>query len=460
MQLREPAEGRAEPAVRPGGARPPGPRGSFLLGNLPEFARDRLAFFARHNRELGDVVGGRFFNRRVFLLAHPDDVEQVLLVQSKNFVKHSFFFRHVTALFGRGLLTSEGDFWLRQRRLAAPAFHGRRIAAYGDVMVRFTERMLDGWRDGEARDAHHEMMWLTMQIVAKTLFDNEVSAGDMQVAHAFDDIVVEIASRLRLPLPIPDWVPLARNRRYVAAVRRLDRLVYRFVAERRADPRDRGDLLSMLLAARDEDGRGMSDTQLRDEVVTIFLAGHETTAIVLSWAWYLLARHPEMEGRLGAELDAVLGGRAPTADDLPQLVYAEQVVKEAMRLYPPAYVIGREAVAECEIGGWRVPAGATIFISQWAMHRDPRFFADPEAFRPERWTKELEETLPRYAYLPFGGGPRVCIGNRFAMMEAVLLLATVAQRFRLQLASAEEIQPFPSVTLRPTGGVPVRLEAR
>jgi cytochrome P450 len=207
---------------------PPTPPGSLVLGNLPEFARDRLGYFARWNRELGDVVGGRFFNRQVFVLGHPDLVEQVLLTQHKNFVKHSFFFRHVTALFGRGLLTSEGDFWLRQRRLAAPAFHGKRIAAYGEAMVRYAERMLDGWRDGEARDAHDEMMKVTMQIVSKTLFDAEVSADDMEVADAFDAIVEEIALRLRLPLPIPDWVPLQRNRRYLAAVRRLDRLVYRF----------------------------------------------------------------------------------------------------------------------------------------------------------------------------------------------------------------------------------------
>ncbi len=440
---------------------PPSPPGSLLLGNLPEFARDRLGYFARWNRELGDVVGGRFFNRRVFLLGHPDLVEEVLLTQHKNFVKHTFFFRHVTALFGRGLLTSEGDFWLRQRRLAAPAFHGKRIAAYAEVMVRSTERMLDGWRDGEARDAHDEMMKVTMQIVAKTLFDAEVSADDMEIADAFDAIVEEIARRLRLPLPIPDWVPLERNRRYLAAVRRLDRLVYRFIAERRADPRDRGDLLSMLLAARDEDGRGMSDAQLRDEVITLFLAGHETTAIALSWSWYLLARHPEAEARLAAELAAVLAGRAPTLEDLPRLVYAEQVVKEAMRLYPPAYAIGREALADCEVGGYRVPKGATVFVSQWAMHRDPRFFgADADAFRPERWSADFEAGLPRYAYLPFGGGPRVCIGNRFAMMEAVLLLATIAQRFRLPLASGGEIAPFPSITLRPIGGVPVRLQAR
>ena len=440
---------------------PPSPPGSLLLGNLPEFARDRLGFFARWNRELGDVVGGRFFNRRVFLLGHPDDIEQVLLAQHRNFVKHSFFFRHVTALFGRGLLTSEGDFWLRQRRLAAPAFHGKRIAAYADVMVRYGERMLDGWRDGEVRDAHEEMMKVTMQIVARTLFDAEVSADDMEVADAFDAIVDEIALRLRLPLPIPDWLPLRRNRRYLAAVRRLDRLVYRFIAERRADPGDRGDLLSMLLQARDDDGQGMSDVQLRDEVITLFLAGHETTAIALSWTWYLLARHPEAEARLAAELEAVLAGRAPALEDLPRLVYAEQVVKEAMRLYPPAYAFGREALADCEIGGYRVPAGATVFISQWAVHRDPRFFgADAEAFRPERWTAEFEAALPRYAYLPFGGGPRVCIGNRFAMMEAVLLLATVARRFRLPLASDREVAPFPSITLRPVGGVPVRLQAR
>ncbi|HEV8241175.1 MAG TPA: cytochrome P450 [Thermoanaerobaculia bacterium] len=441
-------------------ASPPGPRGSLLLGNLREFARDNLRYFQRQIGAHGDVVGGRFFNRRFVVLGHPDLVEQVLLVQHRNFKKHSFFWRHVTALFGRGLLVSEGDFWLRQRRLAAPAFHGRRIAAYAGDMVAFAERMLDDWRDGEARDAHQEMMRLTMQIVAKTLFDAEVSEDYAEISRAFDDVVEEIALRFRQPLPIPDWVPMARNRRYLAAVRQLDSLVYRFIAERRADPRDRGDLLSMLLAARDDDGAGMSDVQVRDEVITLFLAGHETTAIALSWTWYLLARHPEAEARLGAELDAVLAGRAPALEDLPRLVYAEQVVKESMRLFPPAYAFGREALADCEIGGYRVPAKTTVFISQWATHRDGRFFPDPETFRPERWTADFEAALPRYAYLPFGGGPRICIGNRFAMMEAVLLLATVARRYRLRLASEAEIEPFASITLRPVGGVPVRLEAR
>lgn len=366
----------------------------------------------------------------------------------------------MTAIFGHGLLTAEGDTWLRQRRLAAPAFHSRRIAAYGDVMVRYAERMLDGWHDGESRDAHHEMMKLTMQIVSKTLFDAEVSEDEMEVSRAFDAIVEEIALRFRQPLPIPDWLPLPRNRRYLAAVRRLDALVYRFIAARRRVEGDRGDLLSMLLAARDEDGRGMTDVQVRDEVITLFLAGHETTAIALSWTWYLLARHPEAEARLAEELETVLDGRAPTLEDLPRLSYTEQVIKESMRRYPPAYAFGREAVEDCEIGGYRIPAGATVFMSQWAMHRDSRFFAEPEAFRPERWTAELEQSLPRYAYLPFGGGPRICIGNRFAMMEAVLLLATIARRFRLRLASSDEIKPFPSITLRPVGGVPVRLEAR
>ena len=438
---------------------PPGPRGSLLLGNLRDFAADTLGFFERNLRQYGDVVRARLFDREVILLGHPDLVEEVLLTHHRSFVKHTFFWRHVRAIFGQGLLTSEGDFWLHQRRLAAPAFHARRIAGYADIMVRFTESMLARWQDGQRLDVHHEMMQLTMEIVAKTLFDAEVDEHE-EISRAFEEVIAEIALRFRMPLPIPDWVPIPRNRRYLRAVGRLEGLVYRFIAERRASPGDRGDLLSMLLAARDDDGRAMSDKQLRDESITLFLAGHETTAITLSWTWYLLARHPEVETRLAAELDAVLGERAPTLEDLPRLVYAEQVIKESMRLFPPAYAFGREAIEPVEIGGYPLREGTTVFMSPLFMHHDERWFAQPEQFRPERWTAELEGSLPRYAYLPFGGGPRICIGNRFAMMEAVLLLATIARRFRLRLQDERPIATFPSITLRPQGGVPVVLAAR
>jgi cytochrome P450 len=349
---------------------------------------------------------------------------------------------------------------LRQRRLAAPAFHPDRIATYGATMVAYTDRLLDGWGDGETRNVHEDMMRVTMEIVSKTLFDADVESDVDELGRAFEMVLREIPVRVHRPFKIPDWIPTPGNLRYRRGVRRLEGLVYRILAERRADPRDRGDLLSMLMAARDDDGNAMSDRQLRDELVTLFLAGHETTAIALSWTWHLLSHHPLVKDRLVKELFDQLGRRPATVADLPRLPFADAVVKEAIRLYPPAYVLGRQALAECEIGGWKIPTAATVFLSPWVMHRDPRWFGSPEKFLPERWLDGLAARLPRFAYMPFGGGPRVCIGDRFAMMEAVLILATVARRYRLERISDDEIVPFPSITLRPEGGVPMKVSRR
>ena len=441
-------------------ARPPGPKGTLLLGSLPDFARDILGYMTHCAREYGDIVYLRLAGWDVFQLNHPDLIDVVLRQERDNFVKHRFFWRHVTAIFGNGLLTSEGDFWLRQRRLAAPAFHPDRIAVYGDVMVRYAERLADGWQDGEVRDVHRDMMKVTMEIVSKTLFDADVERDVDDVGRAFGVVLKEIGSRFRRPFRIPDAVPTPGNVRYRRGVAILNRVINRIIVERRASPADRGDLLSMLMSARDDDGAAMSDEQLRDELVTLFLAGHETTAIVLSWTWHLLAQHPLVRDRLVAELFGELDRRPATVADLPRLPYADAVLKEAIRLYPPAYVLGREAVADCEIGGWQIPAGATIYMSPWVLHRDPRWFTSPETFLPERWLDGLAARLPRFVYFPFGGGPRVCIGDRFATMEAALILATLARRFRLERTSDAEIVPFPSITLRPEGGVPLKLVRR
>ncbi len=440
--------------------RPPGPKGSLLFGNLPDFARDILGYLTFCAREYGDVVHLRLAGWDAYLLNHPDLIDVVLREKRDNFIKHRFFWRHVKAIFGNGLLTSEGDFWLRQRRLAAPAFHPDRIASYGDVMVRYADRLADGWQDGEVRDIHRDMMKLTMEIVSKTLFDAEVERDVDEVGRAFDAVLKEIWVRIRRPLRIPDAVPTPGNLRYRRGVAVLNGVINRIVAERRPSPTDRGDLLSMLMSARDDDGAAMSDEQLRDELVTLFLAGHETTAIVLSWTWHLLAQHPLVRDALVAELFGELERRPATVADLPRLPYADAVLKEAIRLYPPAYLLGRESVAECEIGGYRIPAGATIYMSPWVLHRDPRWFASPEKFLPERWLDGLAARLPRFVYFPFGGGPRVCIGDRFATMEAALILATLARRFRFERTSEEEIVPFPSITLRPGGGVPLKLVRR
>jgi len=439
------------PSLRPGA--PPGPKGEPFLGSLRPFAADILGFVTGVVREYGDLVQIHLPGRITWILNRPADIEQVLLAQRTNFIKHRFFWRHVTAIFGNGLLTSEGDFWLRQRRLAAPAFHPDRIASYGAVMAELTDRLVSEWKDGETRDVHRDMMRVTMEIVSKTLFDAEVKKDLNEISRSFDLVIREIAKRFRRPIKIADWIPTPGNLRYMRGVRMLDGLVARIVAERRANPGDRGDLLSMLMAARDDDGRPMSDRQLRDETITLFLAGHETTAIALSWTLFLLAKNPETEAKLRAELASLPADRLPGAADLPRLPYTEAVVKEGLRLYPPAYVIGRESLKDCELGGYRCPAGTTIYFAPWVLHRDPRFFPDPERFRPERWMESGGSTskLPKYAYIPFGGGPRICIGERFAMMEGVLVLATLLRRVRLEMAGPDPT-PFPSITLRPEGG--------
>jgi len=443
---------------------PPGPKGHFLLGNLPEFGKDLLGFITQCAREYGDIVRLRLANRVAYLLNHPDYMEYVLVTNHRNFVKNSFFWRHVKAVFGSGLLTSEGDFWLRERRLCQPAFHREQIAGYGKVMVDLTAQVLAAWDDGEVRDVHQDMMRLTSRIASRTLLGIDVGAEVEEIEPALEVIIKEIAVRFRRPFPIPDSVPTPRNLQYRAAIHRLNDLIYRVIRERRASAESGGargdDLLSLLLHAQDIDGTRMTDRQLRDEAMTLFIAGHETTALALSWTWYLLSQHPDVEAKLWAELEAVLGGHPPSVADLPRLTYTENVVRESLRLYPPAYGFGREALQDCEIGGYVVPKGTTLFMSQWVIHRSSRYFPDPEAFMPDRWADGLAKRLPKYAYFPFGGGPRICIGGGFAMMEAVLLLATIAQRFRLTLVPGHPIALYPSITLRPAYGVRVTLERR
>ncbi|HEX8503199.1 MAG TPA: cytochrome P450 [Pyrinomonadaceae bacterium] len=440
---------------------PAGPRGGRVLGNMREFNSDSLGFVERCAREFGDVVRVRFLYVPALFVFHPDHAEYVLASGSKNFIKAEslrspFFLR----LVGNGLVTSEGDFWRRQRRLAQPAFHRDRVESYAETMVEFSSQALEGWRDGQTLDAHEEMMMLTQRVVARTLFSADVSRESREIGEALTNIVRPFASQATLKWILDNRLPTPAHLRFNRDVRRIDGFVYRLIGERRASGEDTGDLLSMLLRAQDEDGSGMTDRQLRDEVMTIFLAGHETTALALTWAFYLLAQNPEAEERLAAELSEVLGGRAPKVGDLPRLRYAEWVVKEAMRLYPPAWGVGREAVRDCEVGGYRVPAGTQVFAFPWVNHRDPRWFADPLAFRPERWGEEAISKLPKYAYFPFGGGPRLCIGSYFATMEAVLVLSTIARRFRLRLVPGQRVELLPAVALRPKGGVMMRLESR
>jgi cytochrome P450 len=436
---------------------PPGPKGHLLFGNLWEINRDPLDFFSRCAREYGDVVRFFFGVKPAYLLNHPDLVEQVLVTQYHNFVKSSAYRRGLRIL-GNGLLTSEGDFWQRQRRLCQPAFHQERIAAYGKVMVSYTNRLLQQWQEGEVRDVHQEMMHLTAAIAAKTLLDVDLT-DEAQDVEAALQAVMDFNAQLSNQYLVPVWVPSPSNLRYSRAIDQLDTLIYRIIDQRRSSGKDTGDLLSLLLMIRDEDdGTQMTNQQVRDEAMTLFLAGHETTANALTWTWFLLSQHPDVEAKLLEELKTVLSGQAPTVTDLPRLRYTERVVLEAMRLYPPVWGISRAALQDCELGGYPISAGTTVFLSQSVIHRDPRFFDNPEVFNPDRWADNLKKRLPTFAYFPFGGGSRICIGKAFAQMEAVLVLATIAQRFRLILQKEQKVALQPSITLRPKYGLKMLLK--
>jgi len=439
---------------------PPGPKGHWLLGNLPGFRRDRLGFLTECAQTYGDVVSLRLATKRIIVVNHPDLIEEVLVTNNRHYIKH-FALRMAKPTLGNGLLTSEGDFWRRQRRLSQPAFHRERIAAHAAMMVSFTERMLEPWKTGQTRDIQNDMMQVTLQIVAKALFDADVSGDSADASEAMETVLRCFTARVDKLIRLPDFFPTPVNLRLRRAIKRLDGIIFRIIEERRSTGEDRGDLLSMLLQAQDEDnGERMTDRQLRDELMTLFMAGHETTANTLSWVWYFLSLHPEVEARLHAELDEVLADRPPTFADLPKLPYTEHVISETLRIYPTVWLLGREAIVPTEVGGYPVPVGTTVYMSQWVLHRDGRFFDDPESFRPERWADGLAKRIPRYAYFPFGGGPRICIGNSFSLMESVLLLATMARRFRLKLVPGAKIIPVPTMTLRADGGIPMVVTAR
>jgi len=435
---------------------PPGPKGLPLFGNVFEPRGDSIGYFTQCVREYGDVVFLRFLGVPMCFVNRPDYIESVLVTQSGNFEK-SKDYRALRRVLGTGLLTSEGDFWKRQRKLVQPAFHQQRIAAYAEVMVGFTRRMLDSWADGQTLDIHEAMTRLTLDIVAKTLFNTDVSREAEDVAAALQVLMSKFMRQAGFAFLLPSWMPIPTTSRLQNAVRQLDKVIYEIIRQRRAAGQSSGDLLSVLLEAQDDEGIGMTDRQLHDEIMTLFLAGHETTANVLSWAWLLLGQHPKATEKLQEELRSVLGGRPPTAGDIPRLIYTDMVLKEAMRLYPPVWIIGRRALAPFRLGEYELPAETNVLMSQFMMHRDARYFPEPSHFDPERWSaNDARSSLcPRFAYFPFGGGPRVCVGAGFALMEAVLLLATIAQQFQVNLVAGQAIGVLPSVTLRPKNRIQV-----
>jgi cytochrome P450 len=437
----------------------PGPRGPLTA--LP-LMRDPLRALEKAFREYGEVVHFRLLHLHIYAIAHPDGIKHALQDNHRNYTK-SFDYQILARLLGNGLVTSEGALWLRQRRLMQPMFHRQKIAAFGAMMAECTAEMLERWDPraaaGETFDVLSEMMRLTLQIVGKALLTMDLTGHADRVGNNMT-ITNEAFAEFNLSTLMP-WLPTPGNRRFRKAARELRGLVLDIIAQRRRENRDYGDLLSMLLAVRDEEtGEGMNDEQLRDEVLTLTLAGHETTATTLAWTWYLLGQHPEVEAKLHAELDAVLGGRAPTMSDLANLNYTGMVIDESMRIYPAVWAIGRAAIDDDEIMGYRIPKGSNLVLSQYYSHRHPSFWENPERFEPERFAAERAEGRPRYAFFPFGGGPRMCIGNMFALTEAQLVLATVAQRYRLRLDASHRVVPNPLVTLRPRDGVKVILERR
>ena len=438
----------------------PGPKQS-LLGSLVYLpGRDPLAFFTNLARTYGDIVSYRMGGEQMFFVNDPQHIKDIFVTHNKSFMKGRGLQR-AKRLLGEGLLTSEGAVHLRQRRLMQPAFHRESVAGYGQTMVAYAERMRDGWVDGRTLDIAAAMNRLTLSVVGKTLFDADVESQAVEVGEALTGVMDTFWMMM---LPFADAIerlPVPKLRRARMARVRLDQIIYRMIADRRASGRDHGDLLSMLLEAQDEDDGGvMTDEQVRDEAMTIFLAGHETTANALTWLWYLVAGAPEVEAKLHEEIDRVLQGRRPTFADVGTLPYVERVVTETMRLYPPAWIIGRRALVDYPIGSYVMPARSIIIMSPYVLQRDRRYYADPERFDPDRWTAEFRARLPKFAYFPFGGGPRQCIGESFAWMELVLVTATIAQRWKLRLVPGHPVVPQPLVTLRTKHGMRMTVAAR
>ena len=438
---------------------PPGPKGTLIGGNIHQFRACLLDFLLETARDYGPLTSFRIGPRRVFLASAPDLIEQVLITDAKHYIKH-FGARAYKPVLGNGLVTSEGEYWHRQRKLIQPVFLKARVQSYAPIIGELTERMLNSWTSGKTVLINDEFGTLTSRIALKTLFDLNHD-GDRERFNETLRLSFDLMSaRLRRIFKLPLWMPTPETLCLKRSISELERKVEGFIAAARARQDMGDDLLSRLMLAQHEDGTRMSDRQLRDEVMTLYLAGHETTSLTLSWTWYLLAQHQRVEEKLVSEWQQVLGGRTPTVDQLQQLPYTAAVIAESMRLLPPVYAIGREAIGDLELGGYRVRRGYTVLMSQWVNHRDPEYFPEPQQFRPERWENGLAKRLPKFAYYPFGGGQRMCIGSTFASIETLILLATVGQRYRFTVDSEADIGIKPQITLEPANGIPATLWRR
>ncbi len=438
--------------------------GQPIVGSLREFQRNPLGFSLEIVQNYGDVARVTMLGEESIFVNDPDAIQHVLQGNSRNYDKQTMDYQLLYPLVGQGLLTSDGDAWLRQRRLMQPAFHRQRIAALGQMMVDETMALRARWQDPAQRGApiavDQEMMRLTLTIVGKALLSIDLGHEASEFGQAFKRANARFGYENMLSIMLP-WLPTRQNRQYKSALQIMNRMVGEIIARRRADPGDFDDLLTMLLGARDEEtGEGMNDRQLRDEMMTILLAGHETTANALSWTFFLLSQHPEAAARLYAEVDDVLAGRPPGVADLPHLSYTRMVLQEALRLYPPAWSIARRAIEDDELAGFHVPAGSVIHISLYALHRHPRLWDAPDMFRPERFEESEAEKRHKFAYLPFSAGPRKCIGDQFAMTEGQLILATVAQRYELALAPGHQVDTAALITLTPKHGMRMIVQER
>lgn len=438
---------------------PPGPKGSLIGGNIRQFGDGLLNFLLDTAREFGPLASFRVGPKRVFLASSPDLIEQVLVRDAKHYIKH-FGARAFKPVLGNGLVTSEGAYWQRQRKLVQPAFMKARVQSYAPIMASMTEKMIQSWVPGEQVEIDFEFGALTSKIALKALFNLDDDGDREQFTKTLKFAFTIMTNRLRRIIKAPLWLPTPENVSLKRALAELDEVVRGFIAAGRARGNSNDDLLSRLIYAEHPDGSRMTDQELRDEAMTLYLAGHETTALALAWTWYLLSQNPQIEERLVDEWRRVLSGRIPTVDDVAKLPYTAAVISESMRIYPPVYVIGREATTDLELGGYRVKRGYTVLMSQWVSHRDPVYFPDPEEFKPERWGNGLAKRLPKFTYYPFGGGQRICVGNAFALMEAVIILAAVGQRYRFTLAPDADIAFKPQITLMPANGIPAILEHR
>lgn len=443
----------------------PGPTGYPLVGIIPKMWGQPLGFLLNAARQYGDVVYLDMGGENFYLIDKPSYIQHILQDNYQNYRKG---YEVIEPLLGKGLVSSDGAHWKRQRRLMQPAFHRQQLERFASKIIDASADMLASWRkyaeQGEALDVAAEMTQLTLRIILETMFSTDIHAEREAASAAFEVALQQFNSRLMMPFEWLDRLPTPQNRRFRQALATLDGIVYRIISERRQRRRtgeDAGDLLSMLLAARDEEtGTGMSDQEVRDEVMTIFLAGHETTANALAWVWYLLSKYPNAARKLETELHVVLGGCTPTFADLSNLTYTRMVIDEALRLYPPAWMFAREAIDDDQLGPYRIPAGAKVMISPFVTHRNAAYWANPEGFDPDRFSREGAADRPRYAYFPFGGGPRRCIGEGFALMEAQLVIGMVAQAYRLDLVPGRRVEPETVATLRPRHGVWVTLHPR